>query len=216
MPRWSARRAWASTQSSTVTMGKSEPHGFPVAGLIDAGPVEPKQPPRLLTPTAKKRAVSTGLPGPTILSHHPSLAGWPAYSPATWCDALSAWQTRIALERSALSVPYVSYINSNAGSVAPDESRSGSPKDARCGCTMPTEPGAAVTGCPIKKPDQLALIGSVNWEKQPRRFSRICRKSGIAGLPSRPQADRQIGASRLVYRRAARCQFQRHRSTIRG
>ena len=69
---------------------------------------------------------------------------------------------------------------------------------------------------PSKKPDQLALIGSVNWEKQPRRFSRICRKSGIAGLPSRPQADRQIGASRLVYRRAARCQFQRHRSTIRG
>ena len=74
-PRWSASLACASTQSSTVTMGKSEPQGTPVAGLIDAGPVEPKQLPRLLTPTTKKRVVSTGLPGPTMLSHQPSLSG---------------------------------------------------------------------------------------------------------------------------------------------
>jgi len=59
-------------------MGKSEPHGFPVAGLIDIGPVEPKQLPRLLTPTTKKRSVSTGLPGPIMLSHQPSLSGFPA------------------------------------------------------------------------------------------------------------------------------------------
>ena len=43
MPRRSASRACASTQSSTVTTGKSAPQGLPVAGLIDAGPVEPKQ-----------------------------------------------------------------------------------------------------------------------------------------------------------------------------
>src|SRR5438045_3494492 len=83
MPRRSARRAWAPTQSSTVTMGKSDPHGLPVAGSIDAGPVEPKQLPRLLTPITKKRAVSIGLPGPTMLSHQPSLSDSPAYIPAT-------------------------------------------------------------------------------------------------------------------------------------
>ena len=64
MPSRSASRACASTQSSTVTSGKSAPHGLPVAGLIDSGPVEPKQLPRLLTPTTKKRSVSSGLPGP--------------------------------------------------------------------------------------------------------------------------------------------------------
>ncbi len=75
MPRASASRACASTQSSTVTTGKLAPYGLPVAGLIDIGPVEPKQEPRLLTPTTKKRFVSTGLPGPTMLSHQPMSFG---------------------------------------------------------------------------------------------------------------------------------------------
>ncbi len=66
MPRRSASLACASTQSSTVTSGKSAPHGVPVAGFGDSGPVEPKQLPRLLTPTTKKRSVSSGLPG----AHH--------------------------------------------------------------------------------------------------------------------------------------------------
>ena len=47
-----------------MTSGKSAPHGLPVAGFGDSGPVEPKQLPRLLTPTTKKRSVSSGLPGP--------------------------------------------------------------------------------------------------------------------------------------------------------
>ena len=47
----------------------------PVAGLIVSGPDEPKQLPRLLTPTTKKRSVSSGLPGPTMLSHQPTLSG---------------------------------------------------------------------------------------------------------------------------------------------
>lgn len=56
-------------------------------------------------PMTKKRLVSTGLPGPTMLSHQPRLRGWPAYSPATWCEALSAWHTSTALLRLALSWP---------------------------------------------------------------------------------------------------------------
>ena len=48
---------------------------------------------------------STGLPGPIMLSHQPSLLGWPSYTPATWCEALRAWHTSTALDLSALSVP---------------------------------------------------------------------------------------------------------------
>ena len=75
MPSSSARRACAATQSSTVTTGNAAPYGLPVAGLTCIGPVEPKQEPRLLTPMTKKRSVSTGLPGPTMLSHQPVLFG---------------------------------------------------------------------------------------------------------------------------------------------
>ena len=45
--------------------------------LGSVGTVEPKQEPRLLTPITKKRSVSTGLPGPTMLSHQPSERAWP-------------------------------------------------------------------------------------------------------------------------------------------
>ena len=38
MPRRSTSRACESTQSSTVTSGKSAPYGAPVAGSIDSGP----------------------------------------------------------------------------------------------------------------------------------------------------------------------------------
>jgi hypothetical protein len=43
MPRRSASRACAATQSSTVTTGKSAPHGRPLVGFVEVGPVEPKQ-----------------------------------------------------------------------------------------------------------------------------------------------------------------------------
>ena len=69
------------------------------------GPVEPKHEPRLFTPMTKKRSVSSGLPGPIIESHQPTLAGSSAYVPATWCEAFSAWQMRTALLLSAFSVP---------------------------------------------------------------------------------------------------------------
>ena len=105
MPRASSRRACAATQSSTVTTGKPAPQAWPLAGFTSLGPVEPKQEPRLLTPMTKKRSVSTGLPGPTMLSHQPSLLSCPSYTPATWCDALSAWQISTALLRAAFSSP---------------------------------------------------------------------------------------------------------------
>ncbi|MNI52737.1 hypothetical protein D3C73_1075400 [compost metagenome] len=90
MPKWSATRAWARTQSSTVNTGNAAPQGLPVAGLMLAGPVEPKHEPRLLTPITKKILVSTGLPGPTMLSHQPTSLGLSAACPATWCEAFSA------------------------------------------------------------------------------------------------------------------------------
>ena len=99
----SSSRACASTQSSTVTTGKSEPQGRPVAGLACMGPVLPKQEPGLLTPMTKKRSVSSGLPGPTRLSHQPRLPSGTV--PATWWLALSAWHTSTALLRAAFSVP---------------------------------------------------------------------------------------------------------------
>ena len=105
MPSASASRACARTQSSTVTTGKSGPYGRPVAGFVDIGPVEPKHEPRLLTPITKKRSVSTGLPGPTRLSHQPTSDGSVDERPATWCDAFSAWHTSTALSRPGASRP---------------------------------------------------------------------------------------------------------------
>ena len=68
------------------------------------GPVLPMQPPSTLAQITKKRLVSTGRPGPTTASHQPSLPviGWRS---ATYWSPVSAWQTRMALLRSAFSVP---------------------------------------------------------------------------------------------------------------
>ena len=55
--------AWARTMSRMVTMGKSSPQGFPVAGFVEAGPVVPMQAPSTLVQITKKRFVSIGLPG---------------------------------------------------------------------------------------------------------------------------------------------------------
>ncbi len=113
MPKASSNAACALTQSSTVTTGKSAPHIRPVSGLSVVGPLEPKQEPMLLTPITKNRSVSTGLPGPTMLSHHPSLLARTVpssstYTPATWCEAFRAWQMSTALLLSAHNSPYVS------------------------------------------------------------------------------------------------------------
>ena len=63
---------------SYLPTGKLPPHGLPVRGSRLHGPVEPWQPPRLFTPITKKRSVSTGFPGPIMLSHQPKFVGWSA------------------------------------------------------------------------------------------------------------------------------------------
>jgi len=54
-----------------VMTGKSRPQGMPVRGLIEAGPVEPMQPPTTFGEMTKYRSVSIGRPGPTMVSHQP-------------------------------------------------------------------------------------------------------------------------------------------------
>jgi len=54
-------------------IGKSSPHNLPVAGLIEAGPVEPMQPPITFEQMTKYFSVSSGRPGPTMVSHQPGL-----------------------------------------------------------------------------------------------------------------------------------------------
>ncbi|MEI9885353.1 MAG: hypothetical protein WDN08_02445 [Rhizomicrobium sp.] len=44
-----------------------------MAAQISAGPVVPMQPPSTLAQITKKRSVSIGRPGPTIVFHQPGL-----------------------------------------------------------------------------------------------------------------------------------------------
>ena len=78
MPSRSISMAWARTMSAMVTIGRSRPNGFPVAGLIEAGPVVPMQPPSTLEQMMKYLSVSKGRPGPTSADHQPGLpvSGW--------------------------------------------------------------------------------------------------------------------------------------------
>ena len=46
---------------------------MPVAGLMEAGPVVPRQPPRTFEQITKYLSVSKALPGPIMLSHQPGL-----------------------------------------------------------------------------------------------------------------------------------------------
>ena len=65
--------ACARTMSGMVMIGKSSPHTLPVAGLVEAGPVEPMQPPITFEQMMKYLSVSSGRPGPTMVSHQPGL-----------------------------------------------------------------------------------------------------------------------------------------------
>ena len=90
--------------SGMVMIGKSSPHGLPVAGLVEAGPVDPMQPPITFEQMMKYWLVSSGSPGPTIVSHQPGFPVIGCVLKTCW-SPVSAWQIRIALERSALSSP---------------------------------------------------------------------------------------------------------------
>ena len=94
----------ARTMSGIVTIGKSSPHTLPVAGLVEAGPVEPMQPPitfaqmmKYLVGIERTAGTDHDLP-PAGLAGQRMLIG-------DMLIEVSAWQIRMALERSALSSP---------------------------------------------------------------------------------------------------------------
>ena len=93
----------ARAMSSTAISGKSRRQASPVRGLMDAGPLEPKQLPSELTQTTKWRSVSMARPGPIICSHQPGsrLAGLEA----ACAVGESPVNSRMALLASALSSP---------------------------------------------------------------------------------------------------------------
>ena len=65
--------AWARTMSAMVITGKVSAQLFPVAGLVEEGPVEPMQPPITLVEMMKYRSGSSGRPGPMTRLHQPGL-----------------------------------------------------------------------------------------------------------------------------------------------
>ena len=71
MPSETATSCPARAMSSTVSTGNVSRYGWPVAGLIDAGEVEPNGLPSELMQMTKKRRVSIGRPGPIMSSHQP-------------------------------------------------------------------------------------------------------------------------------------------------
>src|SRR5947209_1082150 len=149
--------------SATVRTGNSGPYGRPVAGLIEPGPVEPRQLPIRLAHTTKCWSVSNALPGPIMPSHQPRPPrGWMPRSsapmpstalgasdcsaqPAAWASPLSAWQTRMTLSRAGVRLPYVSYARRNSVRLRPESSGSGSVKSTNWVPTTPTEPGWPTT-----------------------------------------------------------------------
>lgn len=107
MPSSSASLDCAATWSRIVVAGKRAPYSRPRASRLE-GPVVPWQPPSMLLATTNQRSVSMGRPGPMRPGHHPAV-GWPGpASPSTWASPVSAWQMRIAFERSGASSPQVS------------------------------------------------------------------------------------------------------------
>ena len=57
--------------SSTVSTGKVSRYGWPVAGSIEIGEVEPNGLPSELMQMTNRRLVSIGRPGPIMSSHQP-------------------------------------------------------------------------------------------------------------------------------------------------
>src|SRR6185312_471618 len=95
--------------SSSVRSGKSSRYSSPVAGFVEAGPVEPLHEPSVFAQMTNQRFVSMYLPGPIISSHQP---GEESSAPDAAC-ALGERPVRMktALLRAASSVPHVSYAS---------------------------------------------------------------------------------------------------------
>src|SRR3989338_6284809 len=71
MPKCSNSFFWVTTISAIVTTGKLSPNGFPVLGLMEAGPVLPLQLPITFEEITKYLLVSKALSGPIMPSHQP-------------------------------------------------------------------------------------------------------------------------------------------------
>ena len=89
-----------------VIIGKSRAYFSPVAGFIDAGPVEPLHPPNTFEQITKYLSVSNAFPGPITISHHPGFSFLlPVYLPAACASPVSAWQTKIAFDLAEFNSP---------------------------------------------------------------------------------------------------------------
>ena len=90
--------------SPMVITGNDMAYGQPVAGLMEAGPVVPRQPPSTLEQMTKYLLVSNALPGPIMLSHQPGLPV-SGLMPAACASPENACRTRMALVFAAFSSP---------------------------------------------------------------------------------------------------------------
>src|ERR1035438_2948594 len=97
--------------SRMVITGNDMAYGQPVAGLMEAGPVLPRQPPRTFEQMTKYLLVSKALPGPIMLSHQPGLPV-SGLTPAACASPEKACRIRMALLLGAFNAPYVSYATS--------------------------------------------------------------------------------------------------------
>src|SRR5690606_916149 len=105
IPSAAITSAAALAVSSIDSSGKDSRYGCPVAGLMEAGPVEPLQLPSEFTQITNQRLVSMALPGPSIGSHQP-MAGLSAWL-AAWASGDRPVTIRMALPASGASVPQV-------------------------------------------------------------------------------------------------------------
>ena len=104
MPNQSISIFCRRTMSPMVITGNDMAYGQPVAGLMEDGPVVPRQPPSTLEQMTKYWLVSKALPGPIMLSHQPGLpVSW--LMPAAWASPENACSTRMALDFAAFSWP---------------------------------------------------------------------------------------------------------------
>lgn len=124
MFRLSISRNCARTMSSMVRIGKRVAYRSPSDGSREDGPVLPKQPPITFVHITKYLSVSSGAPGPMNFSHQPGFGF--SLVLCAWLEADRPVWRSIALLRSALSVPQVSYASSNSGSTPPQSSSRGS------------------------------------------------------------------------------------------
>src|SRR5690348_104540 len=89
----------------------------PVAGLTDAGPLEPLQLPSVFAQITNQRSVSMALPGPTMSSHQPAESSTALLAACALGD--SPVRISTALSRVAFNVPHVSYASRASRSSPP-------------------------------------------------------------------------------------------------